>query len=101
MTAHLRIVMPVLNEAGSNSKLRDSLQALQPLRERGAELIVVDGGGTDNTWALARVHADQVLLAPRGRAAQAMEIKKPTYWNASNHSKTSAYSLTSPQPKSH
>ncbi len=73
---HLRIVMPVLNEAGAtdgtrgSSQLRDSLQALRPLRERGAELIVVDGGSTDDTWAVARALADHVLLAPRGRAAQ-------------------------------
>ena len=63
----LRIVMPVLNEAPG---LAQRLQALLPLRQRGAELVLVDGGSTDATWAIARVHADQVLLAPRGRAAQ-------------------------------
>ncbi len=64
---NLQIVMPVLNEGDT---LHASLHALQPLRQRGAELVVVDGGSTDNTWALARALADQVLLAPRGRAAQ-------------------------------
>lgn len=63
----LRIVIPVLNEGEG---LAARLHALQPLRARGAELVVVDGGSTDSTWAIARALADRVLLAPRGRAAQ-------------------------------
>lgn len=63
----LRIVIPVLNEGEG---LAARLRALQPLRARGAELVVVDGGSTDSTWAIARALADRVLLAPRGRAAQ-------------------------------
>jgi rSAM/selenodomain-associated transferase 2/rSAM/selenodomain-associated transferase 1 len=65
--ARLRIVMPVLNEGPT---LAQHLHALQALRQRGAELVVVDGGSTDSTWALAGALADQVLLSPRGRAAQ-------------------------------
>ena len=61
------IVMPVVNEGEA---LFERLQALKPLRERGVKVFVVDGGSTDATWAIARAHADQVLLAPRGRAAQ-------------------------------
>ena len=74
MTLH--IVMPVLNEApnspptGPVASLQARLQALQPLRARGAWLTVVDGGSTDGTWALARSQADALVLAPRGRAAQ-------------------------------
>ena len=67
MSLRLRIVMPVLNEGAT---LAISLRALKPLRERGAQVVVVDGGSTDDTWAIARALADQVLLAPRGRAAQ-------------------------------
>ncbi len=63
----LRIVIPVLNEGEG---LAQRLRALQPLRARGAEVVVVDGGSTDSTWAIARALADCVLLAPRGRAAQ-------------------------------
>jgi rSAM/selenodomain-associated transferase 2/rSAM/selenodomain-associated transferase 1 len=63
----LRIVMPVLNEGAG---LADRLRALQPLRARGAEVVVVDGGSTDSTWAVARALADRVLLAPQGRAVQ-------------------------------
>ncbi|MGE4242639.1 TIGR04283 family arsenosugar biosynthesis glycosyltransferase [Ramlibacter sp.] len=64
----LRIVVPVLNEAAA---LPAALAALQPLRKRGAEVVVVDGGSTDATWMVAsRGGADRVLLAPQGRAAQ-------------------------------
>jgi rSAM/selenodomain-associated transferase 2/rSAM/selenodomain-associated transferase 1 len=63
----LRVVIPVLNEGDG---LARRLTALHPLRARGSEIVVVDGGSTDNTWAVARALADRVLLAPRGRAAQ-------------------------------
>ena len=63
----LALVVPVLNEA---STLASKLQALAPLRARGAELIVVDGGSTDGTPAIAQALADQALQAPRGRASQ-------------------------------
>jgi rSAM/selenodomain-associated transferase 2 len=63
----LSIVMPTLNEA---AVLGDQLAALQPLRRRGHELIVVDGGSADGTAALASGYADAVLDAPRGRASQ-------------------------------
>lgn len=63
----LAIIVPVLNEG---TALLERLQALQPLRARGAELLVVDGGSTDGSAAAAAPLADQVLDAPRGRAAQ-------------------------------
>ena len=63
----LAIVVPVLNEAAT---LAARLQALAPLRARGAELLVVDGGSTDGTPATAQLLADRVLQAPRGRASQ-------------------------------
>ena len=63
----LGIVMPVLDEAGT---LSPRLRALQALRRRGVQLVVVDGGSQDGTPAIAREHADLVLSAPRGRAAQ-------------------------------
>jgi rSAM/selenodomain-associated transferase 2 len=63
----LSIIMPVLNEA---SGIEAALRALAPLRTRGVEVIVVDGGSNDGTSALARLLADGVLGAPRGRAMQ-------------------------------
>lgn len=67
MNPILSIVVPVLNEAAC---IEDALQALAPLRERGAEVIVADGGSSDGTPALAQPLADHVVAAPRGRAAQ-------------------------------
>ena len=63
----LLVVMPVLNEAAS---LAESLRALQPLRRRGASLVVVDGGSTDGSVAIADPLADRTLSAARGRASQ-------------------------------
>lgn len=60
------IIVPVLNEADVVGK------SLRLLRERapGAEIIVVDGGSTDETVRFAESTCDQLLQAPRGRAAQ-------------------------------
>jgi len=63
----LSIIIPVLNEAENIPALLDSLQ---PLRRRGAEVVVVDGGSSDDTADLARAGADQVLLSAPGRARQ-------------------------------
>ncbi len=67
MTASLSIVVPVLNEAAG---IEATLRALAPLRERGVEVIVVDGGSRDDTVALARPLADHIVDGPRGRARQ-------------------------------
>jgi rSAM/selenodomain-associated transferase 2 len=63
----LSIVIPVLDEAAN---IVAALQALAPLRERGAEVIVVDGGSHDETIALAIPLADRVIAIARGRATQ-------------------------------
>ena len=63
----LSIVMPVLNEAAG---IEAALQALAPLRARGAEVIVVDGGSSDATAQRAAPLADHVLASARGRARQ-------------------------------
>jgi rSAM/selenodomain-associated transferase 2 len=63
----LAIIIPVLNEAAG---IAEALEALAPLRRRGAEVIVADGGSRDTTMELAGPRADRVIAAPRGRAAQ-------------------------------
>ena len=63
----LAVVVPVLNEA---TAIESTLARLAALRMRGARVIVVDGGGTDATAALAIRHSDQVLQSARGRAQQ-------------------------------
>lgn len=68
MAVHrLSIVLPALNEAAG---LGAALQALAPLRARGAELIVADGGSSDHSAALALAGGAQLVHAPRGRALQ-------------------------------
>jgi len=66
MTA-LSIIVPTLDEAAG---IVGHLAALQPLRRRGAELLIADGGSGDATVALAASHVDAVVMAPRGRARQ-------------------------------
>jgi len=63
----LAIIVPVLDEA---AQIEDCLGALAPLRQRGAPVIVVDGGSRDQTVRLAAPLCDQVVCAPRGRALQ-------------------------------
>ena len=63
----LSIIIPTLNEAEGIANL---LTSLSPLRQRGHEVIVADGGSHDGTVELARPLADLVIDAPRGRAAQ-------------------------------
>lgn len=60
------IIIPVLNEAPLISALLADLRA----RFDGAELIVVDGGSTDQTAAQAGALADQVIISTAGRARQ-------------------------------
>ena len=65
--ARLSIIMPVLDEGEG---IAGALNALAELRALGVEVIVVDGGSRDATVQRARLRADQVLSAPRGRALQ-------------------------------
>jgi rSAM/selenodomain-associated transferase 2 len=63
----LSVVMPALNEADG---IEEALASLAPLRARGVEVVVADGGSSDATVALACPLADLVIAAPRGRGAQ-------------------------------
>lgn len=62
----LSIIIPTLNEA---TTIRASAETLAPWREQ-VEVIVVDGGSTDDTVAIARACGLNVLTASRGRGSQ-------------------------------
>jgi rSAM/selenodomain-associated transferase 2 len=63
----LSVVIPALNEARG---IRATLEALAPLRTRGHEVIVADGGSTDDTARIASGLSEKVIHAPRSRALQ-------------------------------
>lgn len=61
------IVVPVLNDAAPLKRL---LSSLQGMRNALWEIIVVDGGSTDESMAVAERFADTILTAATGRAQQ-------------------------------
>lgn len=67
MTSSLSIIVPVLDEADG---IVPALERLQAWRRQGAEVIVVDGGSTDDTLRLAAPLADGVTSSARGRGLQ-------------------------------
>jgi len=60
------VIIPALNEADHIGACVQSVIRLDP----DLEVIVADGGSTDNTPALARAAGAQVVAAPRGRGPQ-------------------------------
>ncbi|TMH33654.1 MAG: glycosyltransferase [Betaproteobacteria bacterium] len=67
MAPRLSVIVPVLNEAAD---IREALAALAPLRARGHEVIVIDGGSDDGSASLAAPACDRLLDSGRGRALQ-------------------------------
>jgi rSAM/selenodomain-associated transferase 2 len=63
---NISIIIPALNEAANLPLL---LSQLAPLRQRGAQLLIADGGSTDGSPERLAELA-QWLAAPRGRARQ-------------------------------
>jgi rSAM/selenodomain-associated transferase 2 len=63
----LSIIVPTLDEADG---IAAALTALGPLRARGVEIVIADGGSRDSTVERARALADRIVMAPRGRGAQ-------------------------------
>jgi len=63
----LSIIIPALNETKT---ITSTLIALQGLRQGGHEVILVDGGSTDDTVSLAEGLVDQIVYAKPGRAGQ-------------------------------
>ena len=67
----LSVIVPLLNEA---ARLPALVASLQGLRQRGAELLLADGGSSDGSPALLQAELperiDAWVEAPRGRARQ-------------------------------
>ncbi len=75
-TTPVSIIVPALNEANG---IADTLNYLNSLQPPAAEIIVVDGGSTDNTVNLAKKAGAKVVRSKRGRARQMNEgAKKAT-----------------------
>ena len=62
--AKISVIMPVLNEAGN---LRSTLEQL--LLSDNEELIIVDGGSSDDTLSVAAEFTDKVYKTETGRAS--------------------------------
>lgn len=65
-TPFISIIVPVLNEERLIHGFLRHLQTLGP----GLDVVVVDGGSSDETVSIAQPLADRVIVAPRGRATQ-------------------------------
>jgi len=63
----IAVIIPTLNEGLSIQK---TLIELQAWRQRGHQIILVDGGSADATVSHAENLVDLVLLSPKGRALQ-------------------------------
>lgn len=67
MVLKLSVVVPVLNEEVNLSRLSSCLRSVV---EQGHEVIIVDGGSTDNTLTIAYEITDTVIISKKGRALQ-------------------------------
>ena len=66
MKPEISIIIPALNEAESIRETLDSVKAFE-----NAEIILADGGSTDETILIAENHGGvKILHAPRGRGIQ-------------------------------
>lgn len=66
----ISIIIPVLNE---EKALAETLEDLRAYRDRGHEIIVVDGGSHDKTLSIALPLADKILKTVPSRAVQMNE----------------------------
>lgn len=67
INALVSVVIPTLNEADS---IVATLMPLQALRKQGFELLLADGGSSDETITLASPLVDTLIQCKKGRALQ-------------------------------
>jgi rSAM/selenodomain-associated transferase 2 len=67
MSQKISVIIPVLNEG---DVLTQTLTVLQPLRARGHELVVVDGGSKEDSLMQSQLLADRVIHGLKGRSRQ-------------------------------
>ncbi|WP_456377464.1 TIGR04283 family arsenosugar biosynthesis glycosyltransferase [Thiolapillus sp.] len=65
--ASISIIIPTLNEA---KHIEATLETLQPMRKRGHEILLADGGSSDDTTLIAAPMVSKLLECKAGRAAQ-------------------------------
>ncbi len=63
----LSFILPTLNEAAI---IRERLKQLQPFRDRGHEVLLIDGGSSDDTVLAAADLVDYTAVSAPGRAMQ-------------------------------
>jgi rSAM/selenodomain-associated transferase 2 len=63
----ISVIIPTLNEAENIGRLLDHLKECSVIKP---EIIVVDGGSSDETIAFAKAHNITVISASKGRAVQ-------------------------------
>lgn len=67
MSLRVSVIIPTLNEGAIITSL---LQSLQPLRQHQHQIILSDGGSSDDTCLKAKSLVDHVIMGESGRAAQ-------------------------------
>jgi len=63
----LSVIVPVINEEMNLSRIAGCLRSVI---EQGHEVIIVDGGSTDNTLTIAYDITDTIIISKKGRALQ-------------------------------
>ena len=71
-TIDLSIIVPAYNEAGYIKNLLDSIKNY--ITDFSYEIIVVDNGSEDDTYLIAKTHADHVYQIPRGMISKARNL---------------------------
>lgn len=67
MNPEVSIIIPALNEAES---IAAALEALESFENENVEIILVDGGSSDDTVSIAENYNVKILHSPRGRGRQ-------------------------------